>query len=67
MIHVFVCACLSWPRLCIVSQPEMHVCVCVCAGIDTAWSHSETSVCAGVSCALNHSDACGDAKVQPEH
>ena len=44
------------------SQPEMHVRVCVCAGIDIAMSHSETSVCAGISSELNHSEQCGDAQ-----
>ena len=45
---VCVCMRVCWPRLCIVSQPEMHVRVCVCAGIDPALSHSEPCVCAGI-------------------
>ena len=60
---VCVCMHVCWHRLCIVSQPKMHVRVCVCAGIDSALSHSEPCVCAGISSALSHSEPCGDVQV----
>ena len=34
------------------------MCVCVCAGIESALCQSEVCVCAGIVCAFSHSDIC---------